>query len=84
MPFQSNSSQQKTFTLESFTKLWYAIAFSLLTEAGKTKNQATKFAFNLRGSFFLLVSFEATHTHSKAMYLGNGVEIFLPRKFCSS
>ena len=65
MPFQSNSTQQKTFTLESFTnsQLWYAIAFSLLTEAGKTKNQATKFAFNLRGSFFLLVSFEATHTH---------------------
>ena len=59
MPFQSNSSQQKTNS-----QLWYAIAFSLLTEAGKTKNQATKFAFNLRGSFFLLVSFEATHTHT--------------------
>ena len=46
-------------TLEVSTSQQVDYAFSLLTEAGKTKNQATKFAFNLRGSFFLLVSFEA-------------------------
>ena len=40
---------------------------------GKYKNQATKFAFNLRGSFFFFSSFES-----------NGVEIFLPRNFAAS
>ena len=40
----------------------------------ENKNQATKFAFNLRGSFF---SFSSS-------FEGNGVEIFLPRNFAAA